>query len=486
MGALPSIETQMQLAQANIQKLMWANAKQLIKEQEENPNSLLCALHKGSTKKNMEFSICEMTVAEYEATRELRVRQSKSGRLFFSVTSGTISMKLDEERESLSITVSIYNQASISKNGEMEYAPPKGVSYSLREYFYIYADGGFCTGKKNKKDEQWSIVPATLSDLFYSYNEGHSFAVKTIMSALALSNPIWKDIRADYMAGSAYAAIPVKEICEARTKGELLANHYGVSLKRFNKDSIGQGIFLCKASKFVNQNELQKLFGFDPGLVLFDKHNQGLIASLSKYIMETTPGIEKPVHLARGRTTKISAGTVRDGIKMAHKLRRKIPLTFRSASGVYQWHNDLAVIIRNKRLPTVTIPKNSIFKGLKMPPNCIRLKNRKMFYEEGSFQNNCVATYIEEVNDDECSIWSMRKEDGTRNTIEIRCRSSKSMPYGYYYIAQMLGYDNSNCPEEDYEAVKRCIEVQAPNRENFLMRRGAYNSQYEYWGNDEW
>lgn len=43
MGALPSIETQMQLAQANIQKLMWANAKQLIKEQKENPNSLLCA-----------------------------------------------------------------------------------------------------------------------------------------------------------------------------------------------------------------------------------------------------------------------------------------------------------------------------------------------------------------------------------------------------------------------------------------------------------
>lgn len=80
--------------------------------------------------------------------------------------------------------------------------------------------------------------------------------------------------------------------------------------------------------------------------------------------------------------------------------------------------------------------KNSRFKGLRLPENCIRLKSRKMFAEESSFQNNCVAGYIDNVNQDLYSIWSMRKEDGSRNTIEIVIRR------GRFCIVQMLGYDN--------------------------------------------
>lgn len=95
-----------------------------------------------------------------------------------------------------------------------------------------------------------------------------------------------------------------------------------------------------------------------------------------------------------------------------------------------------------------------------MPEDCVRLTSRKQFVEESTVNNNCVSTYIPAVNQDRCSIWSMRKPDGRRFTIEIRCRTSKEYPNGYFYIGQMLGYDNMNVPDDDYKKIRNCLEKQ--------------------------
>lgn len=124
------------------------------------------------------------------------------------------------------------------------------------------------------------------------------------------------------------------------------------------------------------------------------------------------------------------------------------------------WHNELSIRYREKSLPVVSIPKDSIYKRLKMPKGCVRLTTRKQFIEEGDYNNNCVASYIPSVNKDICSIWSMRKLDGRRFTIKIKCRRSKHYSDGYFYIGQMLGWGNSDVPESDYQEVRKCLEKQ--------------------------
>ena len=56
--------------------------------------------------------------------------------------------------------------------------------------------------------------------------------------------------------------------------------------------------------------------------------------------------------------------TVRDYIRFCHKLHKKIHLTFTSAKKMKEFHDDYAGIIENKHTPTITIPKNTKFKGL--------------------------------------------------------------------------------------------------------------------------
>ena len=79
---------------------------------------------------------------------------------------------------------------------------------------------------------------------------------------------------------------------------------------------------------------------------------------------------------------------------------------------------------------------------------------------EGDFQHNCVATYINKVNADECSIWSQRKPDGTRNTIEIKIKQGK------YYIAQMRAFANQAPLQEDLDEIQKAIDKCNNDRRN--------------------
>ena len=166
--------------------------------------------------------------------------------------------------------------------------------------------------------------------------------------------------------------------------------------------------------------------------------------------------------MPHGNYCKIDYDFVCDAIRTEIYLRRKISVTYRSARSIFEWHDESSRIYRARCLSTVQIPKNSKFKKLKLPPNCVRLTTRRQFLEEGDFQDNCVATYIDSVNDDACSIWSMRKEDGTRNTIEICVRRSKNNKDGYFYIAQMRSWGNGDVSDEDYELVREALSHQKP------------------------
>lgn len=311
-----------------------------------------------------------------------------------------------------------------------------------------------------RKEMSW---PATMKDLFGDTDDLQRCIAFLIMQYFAKQNPIWKDLAEDmFIHRSAYSAIPIDEIWAAHSRQELLASHYNISLNRNNREPIGYGIFLARVSTLVNKNELQKLFGFDPGFCYIGRKKESLVTPLSRFISENTPGIDKHVRIARGHTVRISTFIIEDALRATLSIRRPVRISFHSARAVLDWHDEVTRICQARDCPVVAIPKDSKYKKLKMPSNCVRLTTRRQFIEEGNFQHNCVATYISDVNADACSIWSMRKDDGSRNTIEIRTRTSKNNPNGYFYIAQMTGFGNSEVPEDDYAAVRNALESQAP------------------------
>lgn len=308
--------------------------------------------------------------------------------------------------------------------------------------------------------------PCSMKDFFYYQNDAN--IEKKVFLALfhswSKSYPIWKDLAADFDSGTAYSSIPLDVITSCRTRRELMKKRYGMDMKRNNRACIGDSIFLARAERIIEKDELQKLFGFHVYPCFISRTKMDLVKPLTFFLHESLKKIHPDMTITiKNRQTgqkepfRITKEFIEDAVSMSISLRRKIPLSFKSLNRVRRWHDELAFAERNRQLPTVRIPKNSRFKNLRMPDNCIRLTSRKMFVEEGNYQNNCVATYIYSVNDDRCSIWSMRKDDGSRNTIEIGIRKNR------FFIRQFLGYGNLDAPSKDRAVVKAFLENQLPD-----------------------
>lgn len=336
-------------------------------------------------------------------------------------------------REYPDMEIHIYDNGQVWNFTKKDYRKPKGFPCSMKDFFYY----------QEKHNVEY--------DVFYA-----------LFSAWGEQYDIWKDLAEDFKEGTVYSSLPLDFIFSCRTRMEIIKKRYGVSWNRNNKETIGQGIFYARAIRLINHNDVQKLFGFNMFPCFIGREKKDMIKPLTYYIYEHLKEQfpEMKIVYSNKKPFVIEQSLISDAVRMSIDLKKKIPLTFHSLSRVRQWHDDLAVIHRNGRLPTVKIPAKSRFKNLTLPDDCIRFTKKSQFAEEGIYQHNCVTSYISSVNNDKCSIWSMRKPDGTRYTIEICIRSSKNNPDGFFYIQQMKGFGNSDVPREDYERVSECIKNQ--------------------------
>ena len=160
-----------------------------------------------------------------------------------------------------------------------------------------------------------------------------------------------------------------------------------------------------------------------------------------------------------GENQKVTKETVRytvqDYINFCHTLHKKIHLTFTSAKKMKEFHDDYVVIIENKHTPTITIPKNTKFKGLeKLLPadEFIWIKTKRKIIKEGVEMHHCVATYANLVNKDDCAIYGfIKKNNNRRYTIEFKKNRNG------YYIEQMQSMCNRGYAKEDYIYVQSLI-----------------------------
>lgn len=298
--------------------------------------------------------------------------------------------------------------------------------------------------------------PCTMKDLFsvHTYSGLFESVVYFIMLFFGETNPLWKDLAKDYTEQSAYSAIPLSVINGSHSRRELIAKYYGEdkAFKRNNKEPIGYGIFLARVSRIVKPEELQKLFGFNPGCISIGRAKNDLVKPLVQYICEATPN--------NNMRDSFVQCLVEDAVVMNINKRQLVPISFKTTDEVLKWHDDMTPFGSYTTAERMRIKKDSKFKNLKLPKDCTKLTTTKQMVMEGDFQHNCVATYINKVNADECSIWSQRKPDGTRNTIEIKIKQGK------YYIAQMRAFANQAPLQEDLDEIQKAIDKCNNDRRN--------------------
>lgn len=296
-----------------------------------------------------------------------------------------------------------------------------------------------------------------MKDLFsiHTYDGLFESVVYFIMLFFGETNPLWKDLAKDYTEQSAYSAIPLTVIDESHSRRELIAKYYGEdkAFKRNNKEPIGYGIFLARVSRIVKSEELQKLFGFNPGYISIGRAKTDLVEPLARYIYGALPENEKAKN-------PYIRNSIEDAITMSNNKRQLIPVSFTSIKKIVEWHDSMIPVGTYVTDERMEIKKDSKFKNLKLPKDCIRLTTTRQMVMEGNFQHNCVATYISKVNEDKCSIWSQRKPDGTRNTIEI------GIEHGKYCIIQMCAFANQEPMQKDLEKVQKAIDKCNNDRRN--------------------
>lgn len=343
---------------------------------------------------------------------------------------------------------------SYSKDGILYgHSTPRAKPKEFNPSFSMY----FAT----KETKHW---PCTMKDLFsiHTYDGLFESVVYFIMLFFGETNPLWKDLAKDYTEQSAYSAIPLTVIDESHSKRELIAKYYGEdkAFKRNNKEPIGYGIFLARASNVVKPEQLQKLFGYDPGYISIGRAKNDLVKPLARYIYDALPENEK----AKNPSIRNS---IEDAIVMNNNRRQLIPISFTSVKKIREWHDNIIPIGTYVTTGKMKIKKDSKFKNLKLPKDCVRLTTTRQMVMEGNFQHNCVATYISKVNKDECSIWSQRKPDGTRNTIEI------GIEHGKYCIIQMCAFANQEPMQKDLEKVQKAIDKCNDRRNKECLRKSV-------------
>lgn len=305
---------------------------------------------------------------------------------------------------------------------------------SCTEPLIIYDQGKIYSFGRKKI----SMYPISMTNIFYYQNKKNiEYEVfKVIMECYGRDYPIWRDLAKDFEEGCPYASIPLDEIFACNTRRELIERRYGeeYASKRTNRETIGQGIFLARAARIVNENELQKLYSYTCPPMKIGRSKTDLAVPIADYVLQTLP---KPIEYE-----SYIRQDVIDIVRMSCQLRKKVPITYKSVNGIGEKHHELSVIQRRRQLPLVIFPKDSQFANLNMPDCCKRLTTRKAFVEEGERQNNCVASYIYEVNQDICSIWTADYM-GQHITIEIRYIEKFDM----YFVNQIFAANNCQTKE---------------------------------------
>lgn len=295
------------------------------------------------------------------------------------------------------------------------------------------------------------MLPLTFSSLSKIINNFKIFEsiVNYILLLISEDKIFPKEIIKEYAENQFYLPIKINDIVKCHNKRELIKLYLKNENipKIINKFSLLKGYLLIKGSRYIEENEFQKLYILKD-LEFIQWHmsiKESVIGLLTLYY-------EKILGVKDDEYYEDKVYIITDYIRMKLMSDDKIlNLKIKSYRRLLEEHDKLAIKLRYKETKTIKIPKDSKFKNLKLSNDFEEIKTRKRIIEESVKQNNCVWSYAEDINKDKCRIYSTMYK-GKRYTLEIRKRKNK------FILVQLRGVCNSSAPIELHEKIKNILK----------------------------
>lgn len=324
--------------------------------------------------------------------------------------------------------------------------------------FMIFSDLSIYAELNNGK-----LYPATLKSISNSIHVLNPYWEKTkiiskcmnlIYEFFSTKHILFKDILEENKENLIDSNIKINDIWKYNTKVELLkGNIKNVEVpKKFNKLRLHTGFLMLKASKYIDKNDMQKLY------ILDDKVEFLYRCSLKDQIIELFTLYY--IHTLKHENMDCDSiydykGYISDYIIMTINFSKskKVNLKIKSVKRILEEHDRLTKEMYEKETPTIKIKKNSKFKNLKMSYEFEKIKTKKRLIQETREQKHCVWSYAEDINKDKCMIYSTIFE-GNRYTLEIRINRKK------YKLAQIKGFRNSLAPQELIDSIEKQLKNQ--------------------------
>lgn len=284
-----------------------------------------------------------------------------------------------------------------------------------------------------------------------------TFISATFSERIKNGDYLFQDLSA-YLSkhNSFFIPITYNECIGKKNFNHLLREKYPASdFINWNKTDIGQGYLILKSLTWVEKGSVGILKETKNNAFLLDdgfKRNDLIISYLSTVILSF---LDPDTYWKDEENKMVSdltvVQTIKDYVRMAHSMKQKVNLKFRSAKKLKEAHDDIFVLYSSRNTPLVKIPKKTVFLKLRtiLPEEFEWIKSRRRILLEGKNMHHCVASYAGDINRDNCAIYSfLYSKTGKRYTIEFK--HSK----GNYWINQIQGMCNRGCPTEVWDYVK--------------------------------
>lgn len=267
-----------------------------------------------------------------------------------------------------------------------------------------------------------------------------------ILQYYSIKNPFWKDIIRDYVKGLCFCPIPLDLIWESHTKKQLFEKKDKVILyNSINRYSTYSAYLLSKAFKYIDPKEFSKLKILNDEKINKCNSINSLFYKFYKETLQTNNNDDY----------NYDNYYIEDYCSMVIKMKKKFNMKMKSIKRLIEEHNKLSLEYKIKFVKTIKIPKDSIFKKLKLPPKYKLIKTKKALIEEGILNDNCVASYDTKINKGQCAIYTTFYEN-KRYTIEIKAKKKKGKYI--FYTNQLFGKSNTIAPKELHQELNELLE----------------------------
>ena len=343
-----------------------------------------------------------------------------------------------------------------------DFTAPYWYKYNTISLLYNVSQNNVYASMSSKK----KMSPLTLKTLSFIIDK---IPTEIVLYILDIIKPIFencksklffKDIKDELLKGECYVPVKLEYLFnqEIKSKKMLFDTYYKLPFeipKSVNKRRLTDTYIKTNLLNKIKENERQKIWCWEikptvlKEMALKNTRKERCLSLYCEYLKDVNKISIKGLQLNPYYFID-SIGCNRilyDMATMAYKTDRYFNLGIKSMKSILKRHNDLipqytALTAMGK----LKFPKDDKFKELRLPDNYELIKSAKRLKEEGVMQNNCVYSYLEDINLGRCVIYSTVYQ-GKRYTIEITAKK-KGKKY-QYYLAQIQGYGNvTPVPEE--------------------------------------